>query len=81
VTKELVYSFQCEEGQNIGLNKRLPGMTRSDFFAQRSVRLLISGDAQETNGEVRMFAPDVGLDALRDCKPSQKAAPRNDPKV
>jgi hypothetical protein len=32
VSKDLPYSFQCGEGQNIGLNKRLPGMTQRDVF-------------------------------------------------
>jgi len=31
--KDLTYSFQCEEGQNIELNKRLPGITQRDVLS------------------------------------------------
>jgi hypothetical protein len=28
VPENLAYSFRCEEGRNIGLNRRLPGITQ-----------------------------------------------------
>ena len=30
VPNDPAYSFQCEEGQKVGLNKRLPGITQRD---------------------------------------------------
>jgi hypothetical protein len=35
VPKELVYSFQRKDGQDIGLNRRLPGITQRDVLASR----------------------------------------------
>jgi hypothetical protein len=31
--KDLPYSFQCEEGENIWLSKRLPGITQRDVLS------------------------------------------------
>jgi len=33
MTKDLPYSFQREEGENIGLNKRLPRITQDDVLS------------------------------------------------
>jgi hypothetical protein len=32
VPKHLASSFQCKEGQNSGLNRRLPGITQRDIL-------------------------------------------------
>ena len=41
-------SFQCEEGQNIGLNKRLPGMTQRDVLSSVRFESLISCTKRQT---------------------------------
>jgi hypothetical protein len=41
-------SFQCEEGQNIGLNKRLPRITQRDVLSSGSVRIIYSRTKRQT---------------------------------
>jgi hypothetical protein len=40
VTKDLAYFFPCEEGRNIGLNKRLPRNYPARCFVQRSAGII-----------------------------------------